>query len=272
MNLNNFVIERVRRGTMFSSTTGEAMWSITQIEEPSLNVTSEKAEAVDALGAKIMEFDRAKNAEFSGQNSLFDLGLAAAQAGREKEVATETETLVIPKWEEIKLTQAMIDEGKVTLSETPVGVAGAEIPYIYTLNGDGTLNTKYALGTAASDSEFELVVADKSITIPTGLKEGTKLWIPYDYAATSAVAVSNTAVDFPVAGKFVMEVLGVDVCDTTKKYYAYIEFPNAKLTADVEYTFTTEGKHPFTIQAMQQYCDEEKRLFSIKIPEIANIA
>lgn len=55
MNLTNFVIERARRGTMFSTTTGEAMWSITQIEDASLSVTSEKAEAVDALGAKIME-------------------------------------------------------------------------------------------------------------------------------------------------------------------------------------------------------------------------
>lgn len=271
MNLNNFVIERVRRGTMFSSTTSEAMWSITQIEEPSLSVTSEKAEVVDALGAKIMEFDRAKNAEFTGNNSLFDLGLAAAQFGREKEIASETKTLTVPKWEEITLTADQATAGKVTLAEVPAGTAGAEIPFIYTLNGDGTLNEKYAIGTAATATAFALNAASKELTLPTGMKEKTRLWIPYDFAATSAVVVSNTAVDFPKAGRFVMEVLGADVCDPTKKYYAYIEFPNAKLSADVDLDFSTEGKHPFTIQAMQQYCDSEKRLFSIKVPEVATL-
>lgn len=272
MNLTNFVIERARRGTMFSTTTGEAMWSITQIEDPSLNVTSEQREAVDALGAKIMEFDRAKNAEFSGSNSMFDMNLAAAQFGREKEVASESNKLTIPKWEEVTLTEEMITAKKITLEEVPVGTAGAEIPFIYTLNGDGSLNTKYAIGAAASATQFALTAITKELTLPTGLVKGDRLWIPYDFAATEAVAVSNTAVDFPRAGRFVMEVLGSDVCDPTKKYYAYIEFPNAKLKADVELTFTTDGKHPFTIQAMQQYCDTEKRLFSIKIPEVATLA
>ena len=269
MDINNFVIERVRRATMFSTSTGEAMWNINQVEEPSLNVTTEKAEAVDAMGVKIAEFDRAKTAEFSAQNSLFDLGLAAAQGGREKEIATETATLIVPKWEEIKVTQAMLDEGVVTLQEVPAGVAGAEIPFIYTLNGDGSLKNKFAIGAEANATAFALTAADKKLTLPTGLTAGVRLWIPYEFAAASAVVVSNTAIDFPKAGKFVMEVLGSDVCDTSKKYYAYIEFPNAKLSGDVDFTFTTEGKHPFTIQAMQQYCDEEKRLFSIKIPEVA---
>lgn len=271
MNINNFVIERIRRGTMFSPATNEALWSLTQVEEPSLSVTTEKAEKVDAIGAKIMEFDRAKNAEFSGQNSLFDLGLLAAQSGREKEVASETKTLVVPHWEEITLTEEMVAAKVVTLADVPTGTAGAEIPFIYTLNGDGSLNSKYAIGAEASDTAFALNAAKKELTLPTGLTAKQRLWIPYEVAATSAVVVSNTAVDFPVAGRFVMEVLGADVCDPSKKYYAYVEFPNAKLSADVDLDFTTEGKHPFTIQAMQQYCDSEKRLFSIKIPEVATL-
>lgn len=269
MNINNFVIERIRRGTMFSPATGEAQWTLTQIEEPSLSVTSEKAEKVDALGVKIMDFDRAKNAEFSGQNSLFDLGLLAAQSGREKEVASEGNTLLVPKWEEITLTKEQVEAGEITLGEVPAGVEGAEIPFIYTLNGDGSLKNKYAVGTEATAAAFALNAADKKLTLPTALVADERLWIPYETNSGSAVVVSNTAVDFPTAGRFVMEVLGADVCDPSKKYYAYVEFPNAKLNADVDLDFTTEGKHPFTIQAMQQYCDAQKRLFSIKIPEVA---
>ena len=51
--LKNFVIDRVRRGIMLHSSTGEMLWAINQIENPSLNVTSETSEAVDALGTPI---------------------------------------------------------------------------------------------------------------------------------------------------------------------------------------------------------------------------
>ena len=265
MDINNFVINRVRRATMFSTTTGEAMWNINQVEQPSLKVTTDKAQAVDAIGVKIMEFDRAKNAEFTAQNSLFDFGLAAAQFGRDKQVATSAAKLTVPKWQEVKLGASDLTE--LTLDEIPVGTKGAEIPFIYALNGDGTLKARYSLGSVATANQFVLAAATKKITLPTGLTAGTKLWIPYEYDAESAVVVSNSAVDFPKAGKFVMEVLGSDVCDPSKNYYAYIVFPNAKLSGDVDISFTTDGKHPFTIQAMQEYCDDEKRLFSVMIPD-----
>lgn len=265
MDINNFVINRIRRATMFSTSTGEAMWNINQVEDPNLSVSTEAAEAVDAIGVRIMQFDRAKNAEFSAQNSLFDFGLAAAQFGKDKQIATSDATLTVPKWEEIKLTADTLET--ITLEEIPVGEKGAEIPFIYSLNGDGTVKAKYSLGSTASAAQFVLNASTKKITLPTGLTAGTRIWVPYEFAAANAVVVSNSAVDFPRAGKFVMEVLGSDVCDPTKTYYAYVVFPNAKLSGDVDISFTTDGKHPFTIQAMQEYCDDEKRLFSIMIPD-----
>lgn len=267
MDINNFVINRVRRATMFSTTNGEALWNINQVTDPSLNITTETEDAVDAIGARIMQFDRAKNAEFSAQNSLFDLGLAAAQFGTEKEVATEQKKVVMPKWEEVTLTAEDVSTKAITLDEIPAGTSGAEIPFIYSLNGDGTLKAKYALGSTANATNFTLTAASKRVGLPTGLVAGDRLWIPYEFAADAGVGVSNSAVNFPKAGKFVMEVLGSDVCDVTKQYYAYIVFPNAKLAGEVDLSFTTDGAHPFTIQAMQDYCDPEKRLFSILIPD-----
>ena len=66
-----------------------------------------------------------------------------------------------------------------------------------------------------------------------------------------------------------MEVLGCDVCDQTNLIHAYVEFPNAKLDGNVDYSFTTDGTHPFTIRAMQDYCNKEKVLFRVIIPEEA---
>ena len=261
-NLNNFLIDRVRRGTMFSDTTGEALWSITQIRDASLNMTSETADVTDAIGNVITQFDRSKNAEFSGTNALWDLGLSAAQFGSEKQVADSINKIVTPAYE-----QLVVKDSKIELAHKPVGVIGAEIKYIYALNSDSTLGTKYEISGSgsATSTTFTLDATAQEITVPTTVKEGSNIAVFYDYEAEEAVMLQNNAADFPKAGKFMLEVIGKDTCDKTATYVAYIVFPNAKLKTDMDLSFTTDGGHPFSMQMMQDYCDLEKRLFNIYI-------
>ena len=143
--VNNFIIDRPLRGLMVSSSDSSLMWSINQITNPTLSITTDKVDAVDALGAKIMTFERAKNAEFSAENSIFDLGLYAAQAGSEKEIATETAKMIVPAFEEVDVVGE-----KITLKHTP----NAQIAYIYELKGDSTIGAKYVNGSAASATEM----------------------------------------------------------------------------------------------------------------------
>lgn len=258
--LNNFLIDRVRRGTMFSDTTGEALWSITQIKDASLNMTSETADATDAIGNVITQFDRSKNAEFSGTNALWDLGLSAAQFGSEKKIADAAEKIVVPMYEQLR-----VDGGKVILSQTPYGTTGAEIKYIYALNDDSTLGTKYTQGSTVSATDFTVDTKTKTISVPTGVTGNIAVF--YEYEAEAAIMLQNNAVDFPKAGKFMLEVIGKDTCDKTKTYVAYIVFPNAKLKTDMDLNFSTDGGHPFSMQMMQDYCDLEKRLYNIYIAQ-----
>ena len=178
--INNFLIDRIRRGTMFSDTTGESLWSITQIKDATLNMSSETADATDAIGNVITQFDRSKNAEFSGENALWDLGLSAAQFGHEKKVANETDKIRTPAYE-----QLVVSGGKIVLSHIPAGTTGAEIKYIYALNSDSTLGTKYTLGTTISDTEFTLDAATKTINVPTGVTGNIAVF--YDYDAEEAI-------------------------------------------------------------------------------------
>lgn len=260
LELNNFIIDRVRRGTMFNSSTGEAMWSITQIKDASLTMSSETVDATDALGSVITQFDRSKTAEFSGTNALWDLGLYAAQLGSDKEVASSSKTIRVPVYE-----QLAVNDGQITLSHIPAGTEGSEINYIYALNDDSTLGTKYALGDVVSAAEFTLDAGNQTITVPTGVTGNIAVF--YEYDAEEAIMLENRADEFPNAGKFVLEVIGKDVCDNTSTYVASIVFPNAKLKTDVDLSLTTDGGHPFTLTMMQDYCDLDKRLFSIYVAE-----
>lgn len=256
--VNNFVIDHVIRGIMTSTSDGSVMWSVNQITDPTLSITSETAEAVDALGSPISTFNRGKSAEFSASNSLFDMGLAAAQQGREKEVATSTTKIVTPAFETITVPNP--NTSSVSLKHTPKDTP----QFIYKLKGDGTLGEKLTYSSSAGTGKFTYSAG--AVTFPTESVAGEEYLIIYEYESEEAVAVTGDAINYPRAGKFIMEVLGTDVCDPSTLIHAFIIFPNAKLDANVDYTFTTDGTHPFTIQAQQAYCDRVKTLFQIIIP------
>ena len=66
---------------MTQTNDGSYLFSINQIQSPTLSVTTEQTQAVDAMGTPIVTFDRAKQAEFSAENSLFRLEPSGCPAG-----------------------------------------------------------------------------------------------------------------------------------------------------------------------------------------------
>ena len=258
MDINNFVIDHVLRGTAFSQADGSVLFTINQIQNPSLSCTSESTDALDALGTPIATFYRAKSAEFSAENALFDINLLATQMGTTKKVASSTSKITVPAFETIDITGA----SNYTLKHTPK-VAPTEI---YKLNSDSTLGVKYTSGSSASENSF--AISGLSLTPPTGLQNGDQLYVMYEYESESAVEVVNSAKNFPVGCKFVMEVLGCDVCDQTTQVFAYLIFDNAKLSPDFDWSIATDGAHPFSMKAQQNYCSKDNRLFSIVIPDV----
>lgn len=179
----------------------------------------------------------------------------ATQLGTSKKVASSTAKITAPAMESFTY-----GTGSYELKHNPK-VAPNEI---YVLNGDSTFGKKFIKGTAASATEF--AITNKTLALPTGLNADDELFVMYDYETESAVEVVNSATEFPVGCKFIMEVLGCDVCDQTTLVHAYVIFNNFKLSPDFDWSIATDGAHPFSGKAQQAYCDKEKRLFSIVIP------
>ena len=258
--LNNFVIDRIVRGVALSQKDNSVLFSINQIQNASLNCASESTDAVDALGTPIATFYRAKSAEFSAENALFDMQLMATQMGTKKKVASAETKIRVPAMETF-----VVEGGTYTLKHAPA-VAPTEI---YALNGDSTFGTKYAKSTgsqAATATATTFGIAGQELKLPTDVEAGTEMFVMYEYDTENAVEVVNSATEFPVGCKFIMEVLGCDVCDQTNLIYAYVIFNNFKLSPDFDWSIATDGAHPFSGRAQQDYCDREKRLFSIVIP------
>ena len=208
--INNFVIDRVIRGVALSQDDDSVLFSINQIQNASLNCASESTDALDALGTPIATFFRSKSAEFSAENALFDMNLMATQLGTSKKVATADKKITVPAMEQFTVAAG----GKYELKHTPVS-APTEI---YAINGDSTFGKKYSKATTATAEAFS--IADKTVSLPTGLAVGTDMFVMYEYETEKAVEVVNSATKFPVGCKFVMEVLGCDVCNQTNLIYA----------------------------------------------------
>ena len=273
--INNFVIDRVVRGVALSQKDDSVLFSINQMQNVSLNCASESTDAVDALGTPIATFYRAKSAEFSAENALFDMNLMATQLGTKKEVASNDNKIVVPAMESF-----IVGEDKSTFTQTEAGVVTAtyEMKHapkvnpteIYVLNGDSTFGTKFVKSENTTAAAGEFVISGKTITITDNtsrgeecLVKGAEMFVMYEYETATAVEVMNSAVNFPTGCKFVMEVLGCDVCDQTNLIYAYVIFPNFKLSPDFDWSVATDGTHPFSGKAQQDYCDREKKLKTI---------
>lgn len=253
-NLNNIIVDRVLRG-IFTDKNDNIIFSLNQIQDLSLNQTSESQEVTDAFGVSIMELMRSKALEASANNAIYDFGLLAAQYGTEKVSATAEATIKTPAMESFE-----VDGETYTLKHTPVEAPIA----IYALNGDSTLGAKFVPGTAASATEF--TYADGVITLPTGLEKGAEMFVMYEYESDSAIEVVNSANNFAKMGKMTFEILAYDVCDPETKLFGYLVLPRFQLSNDFDWSIGGDSQqHAFSGKAMVDYCAKDKKMVRVVI-------
>ena len=265
--IKNFIVDRVVRGNMYSHKDGSLLWSLNQIQSPSLSMESETVDAVDALGTPIMSFDRAKTCTFSAENAIFDMALLGEQVGSEAVEGTR----IIPVFESHDVEAGEDENSRKPITLANVPAVDYPVTFIYVLENDGSLGKQlvekdYAEKEGYPEETLMFEIDGANITLPKDVAVGSRIFVSYEYEG-NATYVVNSAKEFPKAGKFVMEVLGRDVCDSTTEVYAMLVLPNAKLSASTEVTFETEMTQGFELTAQQDYCSKNNELFVLIIPE-----
>lgn len=263
LNLNELLLDRVRSLTAHDLSSGEMLFRLTSLEDPSLSCTAEGEEVTDAIGALITTLYRAKKATFSASNSLISLDLAARQFGANKEVVGVTKGL--DKITDYTYEILEVKDGKVSLKNEPLKITDADgnetssVQYIYAVE-NGQTSTKYVAGTQANATDF--VISGKEITVPTGVTG--KVYVEYKFENTNALRIVNKASEFPKACEVVIYAIFRDKCNENVKYAGKIICPRAKLNPEqVELALTSTGKHAFEFTMMKNYCDDDGDLFTI---------
>lgn len=255
-NLNNIVVDRVLRG-VFSDKNDNIIFSLNQVQDLSMNQTSESMEVKDALGVSILELMRSKALEVSANNAIYDFSLLAAQYGTAKVEASADVKVLTPMMETVEV---VANKTEYNLKHTPKNAPVA----IYAMNGDSTLGAKYAKGTSASATEFAIEGA--KITVPTGLAAGTELFVMYEYEAENAIEIVNSAKNFAKLGKMTFEILAYDVCDPETKLFGYLIMPRFQLSNDFDWSIGGDSQqHAFSGKAMVDYCDKEKTMVKVVV-------
>ena len=254
-NLNNIIVDRVLRG-IFSDKNDNIIFALNQVQNLSLNSTSESQEVVDAFGVSIMELMRSKAIEASAENAIYDLGLLAAQYGTEKKEATSDKKITAPRMETFEVT------GETYKTKyTPVAMPKA----IYKLNGDSTLGAKYLAPSKDFEGDFTYD-EDGTITLPADVKAGDEMFVMYEYESDKAIEVVNSANEFAKMGKMTFECLVYDVCDPETKIFAYLVLPRFQLSNDFDWSIGGDSQtHAFSGKAHVDYCSRDKKMVRVVI-------
>ena len=270
-NKNELILDKVRSLTTHDLATGQLLFRLTSLEEPTLSCTSESEEIQDAIGSVITTLYRAKRATFSATNSLISLDLAAEQYGAKKQIAGlkdytyGKEADATAKIVDYTYEILTISDGKVTLAHK----ASDDIKFIYSIENN-EIGTMYKAGAAASATEF--VINNEGdvteITVPEGLTG--KVYVEYQYETLDAIRISNRASEFPRAVSLIVYAYFKDRCNENLVYSGKIICPKAKLNPEqVELALTSTGKHAFEFTMMKDYCAEEgeDELFAIIVSQ-----
>ena len=250
LQFDSIVIDRVLNAT--AEADGD-LYLLNQLSNVNISNTSQSKDKTDANGVLVKRFYTGKTVEFSADTSMLSFSLMGEQFGSPKEIGQ----LTVPRFLTIN-TKGLED---YTLPEAPT----EDITAIWELYPNGTSGKKFTVSSGVTEDNFTYDSAQHKITFPTNAPE--QLFVKYEYQATNAVRVTQSADKFPRTVKLTLNCLVVDTCDVDTYRQAYIVFPSFQVSPDCEISLETDATFNFSGVAQVDYCSADKELYSIMLSE-----
>lgn len=240
VNSNKYIVQNMERISFFELETKACQFVADDLQEANMTNEQETVYATGKNGIKIGSADRNKASRITATNGAIVDGVMAMQVGSEVEVGK----ILVPR----HLFQLKTTDGAtVVLNIKPVGEVGAEIPYVYKRNADGTVGKHYPIAAEASAEAFSYDPETKTVTLPTGVFAADEaVYMFYDIEVENAKKISNNENKFSATGMLIADCFAKDIC-TEKSYYAKIIYYKAKASGNFELSF---GNDP-SVQNME---------------------
>lgn len=270
--VNSVIPDIIQRVVGRNRLTAEVLFITGKVANGSLTTDAQEEVKTDAEGSTLARWMNAKTAEFTGDETFWNLDLYAQQLnGEGKTIGTSGNGVIVPISDPIKTYVTGDTLTTYTLNYNAANVGTTASPAykitVCTLNKDGTPNKKFKLGTEAASGVFEYNSSTKTITFASGdIVVGDKLFVQYDFNSEDCTAVIDSADKFPENIEIVVEGLFKDACGNAQA--GYTVFPKAQLSASTTASFGRTDTFPFSFSAQQDYCDENKQLFRQVFPTL----
>lgn len=211
--LDDIVIDRIQMA-IAEKTDGTLLYTLTQLQDATIETTSESKEATSADGSLIKKFYTGKSGTFSATNALINLNVIASASGSEKEVATAGNKIQMPKIVIVNQGTAEVDIPNVVTGTVKVNALGnnGAMGKAYTLSASGASTTSFA-------------ISGEKLTLPTDTS-AQRFVIKYERTEESAVKITNSSDKFPGTVKLTLKALAVDPCEPDTLRACYIIIPS----------------------------------------------
>lgn len=253
----NLIIDRVLDG-VFRNANAQVLGGLNQVQNLSINTTSESKDKTDANGVLIKRFFTSKQVEVSAENAIFSLSLMGLQTGSGKNTASSTNQIVLPM-----IKKYAKSDSPIVLSQTPID--GTMSVTGLTPDGLPDATLVYAEDTTAGAGKYTYSSETNTLTLPTDATDFVQ--VVYKYNTSDGVSVLQTADKFPKECELILSVLVCDACDKETLRHAYISFPAFQMSPDFDLSVATDAAHPFSGIAAVDYCAADKKLFAISISD-----
>lgn len=273
--VNSVIPDIIQRIIGRNRLTAEILFITGKVANGVLTTDSQEETKTDAEGTPIATWKNAKTAEFTGDETFWNLDLYSQQLnGEGKTTGTTGNGVIVPISDPIKTYATGDTLTEYVMKYNAYNSGTTEAPAykisVCTLNKDGSVNKRFKLGQAADTGVFTYTDATHKLTFAEGdIEVGDKLFVEYDFNSEDCVAVIDSADKFPEDIEIVVEGLFKDACSNALA--GYTVFPKAQLSASTTANFGRTETFPFSFSAQQDYCDDEKQLFRQVFPNLPTV-
>lgn len=256
-NPNEVVFEKIRYIEEFDPSDKRLLSRLTNVKEPSLNLTSEGTQVTDAQGAEIVTFYNAAQGQLSYTNAIHSFDLMAEQFSSQKNIASESKKIIVPVSEVLEIVG-----NKVVLKHVPVGTTGAEIKYVQLINEENEFGETLEVSAAIAEGKFTIDAETKTLTFNSGL--AGRVIVDYEAEMSEAIHLAKTTDSMPPIRTLHVHCYFRNKCDANIKYVGVIVFPRAQVdVSSVDVSLTPDGGHGVTYKLQKPYCDETGKLCEV---------
>ena len=254
--LDGIVIDRIQMGIAETTDQSELLYTLTQLTEPTIEITAESKDATDANGTLIKRFYTGKSGTFTAQNAFIDFNILGASTGSGKEVASAQNSFTIPRI-------IYVDADETTVDIDDVVVEGSM--KVNAIANNGTMGKAYTQGAGGDGNTYAF--SDGRLTMPQDAN-ADRYVVKYDRTVTAdAVRVLNKANQYPDTIRLTLKALAIDPCDAGTVRACYIVLPSFQVSPETSIDLQTESTLEYTGELQVDYCSADKTLYEIYMVE-----